>query len=148
SGLRFNLEFYRIEQSNAIGTLAAQVMVSQEASFPGRVIRDGSGAITLLDLSAVNLYRRDTEGWDLSADYAVPIGNGRIVLRAAESAIWQLKTQYSLTAPEYDAIDFPSEGGAAKYKSNYSLAWESGRFTAEWTARYFSSYKQFGAVGG
>src|SRR5262249_28371046 len=72
--LRLNVEYYKIEQFNAIGSLTASQIVGQESIYPDRVTRNGSGTITLVDISAVNLYRRETEGWDLNADFSVPTG--------------------------------------------------------------------------
>ncbi len=147
-GLRLNVEYFRIEQFDAIGTLDAQVIVDQESMYPGRVTRDDTGTITLVDASLANLYRRETEGWDLSLDYAVTTRAGRFSLRAAQSIIVHLKNQYDQALPEFDAVNFPSEGGATKYKTNATLNWESGPLMLGWTARYFSSYKQYGAAGG
>lgn len=147
-GLRFNAEYYRIEQDNYIATLTAQQMVTFEKSFPGRVTRNAAGTITLVDISSANLYKRETEGWDLSADYTRKTGIGAFNVGVVGTVIQHLKNQYSLTVPENDAVHFPSEGGAAKYKGSVSLGWESRNWTAGWSARYFGDYKQQGAAGG
>jgi iron complex outermembrane receptor protein len=148
-GLRFNAEYYRIEQSNAIGALALQTMVNLESTFPGRVTRDATtGRITQVNISSMNLYKRETEGWDLSADYTLKTGLGTFNLSAVESIIQHLKNQYSPTLPQSDAVNFPNEQGAVKYKGNATLTWERQNWTAGWSARYFGAYKQYGAVGG
>ncbi len=147
-GLRLNAEYYRIEQFNAISTLTAQQVVDQESLYPGRVTRDSSGRITQVDISSVNLYHRKTEGWDLSADYNVQTPVGRFGLHAVQSIILHLKEQYSQTLPEYDLVNFPSEGGATKYKGNLTLNWDWRQLSVGWTIRYFGSYKQNGAAGG
>ena len=111
--------------------------------------RNSSGVITLVDISSVNLYHLETEGWDLSADYALNTSAGRLNLRAVQSIILHLKSQFSKTLPEYDAAGFaPSENGGPKHKSNATLTWEWRKWTAGWTTRYFGTYKQFGAAGG
>ena len=147
-GLRFNAEYYRIEQHDAISSLPAQTIVDLEGTYPGRVTRDSTGTITQVDTTLLNLYKRDTEGWDLSVDFTLKTGIGTFNLTAAESIILHLKNQYSSTLPESDAVNFPNEQGAVKYKSNATLTWERQNWTAGWTARYFSSYKQYGAAGG
>lgn len=150
-GLRLDAEYYDIKQSNFIATLGAQGIVNQENDFPARVTRDATGRITLVDNSSVNLYLRETSGWDLSADYAIPTRVGTFRLHAAESIIQHLKSQYAQNKPSYEAAGYsPSESapGAPKYKSNVTLDWETRRWTVGWTVRYFSSYKQFGAAGG
>jgi iron complex outermembrane recepter protein len=147
-GLRLNVEYYKIEQFDAIGTLSAQQIVNMEALYPGRVVRDAGGIITQVDVSALNLYHRETEGWDLSVDYGRNTAAGQFTLSAVGSIIQHLKNQYSLTQPEYEAVGFPSENGAARYKSNLTLAWERQGWSASWTTRYFGSYRQYGAAGG
>jgi outer membrane receptor protein involved in Fe transport len=147
-GLRFNAEYYRIEQFDAVGYLSAQQIVDQEAAFPGRVTRNASGTITRVDTTNVNVYRLETEGFDLNVSYRKPTSWGVFSVQAAGSLLRHLKTQYSLTDPEYDGAGFPADGGAAKFKSNVALGWEKGNWTAGWSARYFGDYKQFGAAGG
>lgn len=147
-GVRLNAEYYRIEQRDAISALTAQQIVAAESVFPSRVTRDASGRITLVDISSLNLYKLETEGWDLSADYFRRIGAGTLRIRAAESIILHLKNQYSLTLPEVDGANFPGGGGAPKYKSSGTLSWEWQNWTLGWSAQYVGAYKQYGAIGG
>jgi outer membrane receptor protein involved in Fe transport len=147
--LRLNAEYYNIEQFNAITSLNAQQIVDQESEFPGRVTRDGDGNVTLVDTSYMNLFHRETEGLDFTADYTLTTGLGRLTLRAQQSNILHLKNQFSQDQPENDAVGYsPNESGAPKSKSSVNLVWDSGAWTAGWTARYISSYKQWGAAGG
>lgn len=148
-GLRLNVEYYKIEQFDAITSLGAQGIVNQESLFPGRVVRDGSNVITQVDASMVNLYHRETEGWDLSASYAKTTEWGRFSFFGVGSIIRHNKEQYSQTQPEFDTAGYhPSEGGVPTVKANYSVNWERGGWTAGWTVRHQSSYKQYGAAGG
>ncbi len=147
-GLRLNAEYYRIEQFDAVGYLSAQQILDQESAFPGRVSRDSSGTITRVDITNVNVYRLETEGWDFGVNYRRPTPWGVFSAQLAGSLLLHLKTQYSLTDPEYDGAGFPADGGAAKFKSNATVIWERGNWTGGWTVRHFGSYKQFGAAGG
>lgn len=147
-GLRLNAEYYSIDQFDAIASLSAQSIVGLESLYPDRVTRDVAGNITLVDISMLNLYNRKTQGWDLSADYLVKTGAGTFALHAAQSIILHLKTQYSLTAPAYDAVNYPGEAGAAKYKSNAVLAWDWHHWSAAWTASYISDYRVTFSPGG
>lgn len=147
-GLRVNVEYYQIKQFDAISTLSAQQIVDQESVYPDRVTRDTSGNITLVNTSNLNLYSQETEGWDLSAGYARKTALGTFRLDAVESIVTRLKSQYSQTAPAYDAVNFPSEGGSVKYKGNVTLTWDWHNWTAGWTTRYYGRYKQYGAAGG
>lgn len=147
-GLRLDAEYYRIKQFDAIGTLTAQQVVDMESTFHGRVIRDSSGAITQVDISALNLFLRDTEGIDLSADYTRRTGWGNLSLFVVHSTIIRLETQYSLSAPRYDAVDFPAESGAIKHKTNGGMVWERHGWSVGWNVYHIGSYRQYGAPGG
>lgn len=148
-GFRLNAEYYKIEQFDAIGNQSAQLIVNQESLYGNRITRDASGTITLVDASSLNLYHRVTEGWDFSMNYTRGTAMGTFSLSTIGSIITKLKSQYSPSLPEYDAAGFsPVEGGAAKYKGNATLTWDWHNWTAGWTTRYFSDYKQYGAKGG
>lgn len=147
-GLRLNVEYYEIVQHDVISSVPAATIVAFESLFPGRVTRDASGNITLVDTSAANVFKRETAGWDLTLEYRRKTSIGTFSFSAVESIIDRLKTQYSLTAPDYDAVNFPAEAGAVKYKSNARLTWNFHNWTLGWTTVYYSSYKQQGAAGG
>jgi len=148
AGLRFNAEYYRVRQSDAIGTLTAQTIVDGEANYPDRVVRNAAGTITLVDISSLNLYRRETEGYDLSVNYRRRTGAGNFTVYAVQSTILHLRNQFSLTQPKVDAVNYPAENGAIRRKANGGLTWEHRGWSAGWSARYFSSYRQFGSIGG
>src|SRR6202008_3046625 len=94
-GLRLDAEYYKIEQFGAISTLSAQQIVTNEDLYPGRVVRDAGGKITLVDTSSLNLYKVTAEGWDFSADYSGKTSVGTWSLHAVESVIRHLRSQYS-----------------------------------------------------
>jgi outer membrane receptor protein involved in Fe transport len=147
-GLRFDAEHYKIEQFDAITILDPQTIVNLESTYPARVTRNSSGQITVVDTSSLNLFKRDTEGWDLGLDYSRDTQAGIFRVHAAESIISHLKQQIGLTLPDLEYVNFPAEGGAAKYKANATLSWAWRGWTTSWTARYYGAYKQFGAAGG
>lgn len=147
-GLRANLEYYSIRQSDAVGQLGANVIVAQEDLYPDRVTRDASNLVTLVDISSINLYRRETSGWDLSLSYNRSTPLGDVTVHASGSLIRELINQYSPGLPAYDAVDFPSEGGAASRKAVLGLRWDRKAWSLGWSARYFGAYRQSGAAGG
>lgn len=148
SGLRFNAEYYRIKQFDAISTLTAQQIVTLESLYPERVTRNSAGTITQVEVSSLNLYLRDTEGFDLSLDYTRRTRLGSFNFFAVHSTILRLETQYSLTAPKYDAVNYPGESGAVKYRTNGGFTWERNGWSAGWAARYFGGYRQVSSAGG
>ncbi|MBL9215668.1 MAG: TonB-dependent receptor plug domain-containing protein [Opitutaceae bacterium] len=147
-GLRANLEYYSIRQSNAVGQLGANVLVELEAMHPDRIVRNSANLVTLVDVSAINLYRRETSGWDLNLSYSRPTAWGDFSLQASGSLIRHLLNQYSPTLPVYDAVDFPAEGGAASRKAVVGLRWDRRAWSLGWSVRFFGHYRQSGAAGG
>ncbi len=149
NGLRFEANYYNLRQNNAIGSLTAQQILNLESSTPGRVIRDASGKVTLIDVSSINLYKRNLEGWDFLLDYRVTTAaRGTFTFKVRESIVLHSKYQYSPTAPMYEAAGYPLEGGAMKKRRNLTLAWEDVHWTATWNTRFFEPYFQYGAAGG
>jgi len=146
-GLRLNVEFYHVQQFDYIASMGAQQIVDLESIYPERVIRTG-GVITQVDVSALNLYSRNSEGVDLSVDYSMKSTAGTFTVGAAGTMIRRLQSQYSLTSPAYDAVGYPSENGAAKYKANGNFNWSRAGWTVGWTTRFFGAYRQSGSVGG
>ncbi|MDB6113245.1 MAG: hypothetical protein JWQ62_190 [Lacunisphaera sp.] len=148
-GLRLDAEYYKIEQFDAIAALTAPQIVAAGSVFADRITRDATGKITQVNITSLNLYHLTTEGWDFSADYTRKTRIGTFNFSAVESLIEHLKTQYSLTLPEYEAAGYnPAENGAPQYKTNGTLTWEARHWTAGWATRFISSYKVQGAVGG
>jgi iron complex outermembrane recepter protein len=147
-GLRFNLEYFRTQQFDYITSPSAQLIVNQESTFGGRVTRDAQGPITLVDTSYINLFRLENEGWDVSASYQRQTPLGLFGFLTSHSINEHIMTQYDADEPMYDAVGYPSELGAAKYKSNATVTIASGAVSAGWTARYYSSYQQNGSPGG
>ena len=149
AGLRFEANYYNIRQNNAISTLTAQQILNLESSNPDRVIRDSTGKVTLVDISSINLYKRNLEGWDFLLDYRVTTAErGTFTFKARESIVLHSKYQYSLAAPMYDVAGYPEESGAMKKRLNTSFAWEDVHWSATWNTRFFDSYFEYGAAGG
>ncbi len=147
-GLRFNLEYYRIEQFNYIASLGAQTLIDLESFYPDRVVRFDTGMIDVVDRSSMNLYRQESSGWDIGVSHQLRTDRGTFGFRASATRMDTDITQYTLDTPGYNSIGFPSEGGGLRYKGNASLSWQSRGLSAEWTATYCHSYKTAGAIGG
>jgi iron complex outermembrane recepter protein len=147
-GLRLDIEYYRIDQYDAISSLGAQQLVDESTIFPGRVTRNAQGQITLVDVSNLNLYKLETEGWDFTVRYPFDTPIGAFDMALSSSIIEHLRSQYDQTLPQVDAINIPAENGAAKLKANVLVNWAYGPWRAGWVVTYFGHYEQFGAAGG
>jgi len=147
SGLRTNLEYYRIVQPNYITNPTAQQVVS-DPTFASRVTRDPvTGLVTMVDTSFVNATEYKTSGWDLKLDYLKPTALGTVGVHTAATVSKYDQRQYSIASPFLEYAGYPNDGGEAKVKGNATLSWEHRGWTAAWTTTYYSSYWQEFAPG-
>jgi outer membrane receptor protein involved in Fe transport len=100
----------------------------------------------------MNLYKRAMRGWDFNVGYQVQTERlGTFFFRGTQSLILENKTQFSLTAPVFDGVNYPLDtttGGSLKRQSNVSLNWEAGPWTAGISSRFLSAYRAYGSAGG
>ena len=148
-GLRVDLEYSKIDQMNVITSPGATFILSNANLYGSRITRDPTtGLVTLLDLSNVNLYKRESEYWDLSIDYRKSTPIGDFDLYAMGTVNEHLRYQVSPTLPDYDLVGFPGEayggGGVAKTKGNLALTWNYHHWTLGWSTEIYGSYLQVG----
>ncbi|WP_438480500.1 TonB-dependent receptor [Oleiharenicola lentus] len=147
-GMRANLEYYKITQFDKISTLTVQQVIDSEDIYGDRVTRDASGLVTLVDISSVNLFKYETDGFDLSVDYRRNTPLGILNVRVAHTYVLNEERQLVYNGPSYDYAGYVGEGGPSKHKGNASVVWERRGLSAGWTTTYFGSYKISGAAGG
>ncbi len=147
-GVRLGLEWYRVTQFDKIGALTAQQIVNAETAYPDRVTRDAAGLITVVDISMLNLFKYQTEGWDLSGDYRRRTSWGDFTLRFTGTLIRYEKRQLVKNGPLLDYAGHLADGGPLKRKATAELTWERNEWTLGWNARYIGSYMQVNAPGG
>ncbi|MBL8265939.1 MAG: TonB-dependent receptor [Steroidobacter sp.] len=155
-GLRANLEWYRLELENVATRPTAQQIVTLANQFPNRVQRAaalpgdpyGVGRITLVDFSLLGANRLQTEGFDLSLDYQVPVMDwGTLRLSASGTLIRYFERQASIVAPLQDVTNQIAYDGPLERKGNFGIGWSKDAWKVDWTMSYFGSYEQY-AVGG
>ncbi|MGH3802052.1 MAG: TonB-dependent receptor domain-containing protein, partial [Pseudonocardiaceae bacterium] len=147
-GLRVNVEWYQIDGLDRISSFSTQYLVDNEADYPGRVTRDASGRITLIDYSLTNLFNSSTRGWDLNLGDSWDTRFGSFSGFVAATAIVHQGRQNSPNGRGFEYAGYVGEGGPAKYKGNLGLLWERNEWSLGWGTRYFGSYKQTGATAG
>nr|WP_314545125.1 TonB-dependent receptor [uncultured Massilia sp.] len=150
-GFSGSLDWYDIKVDNLIsGITATQVAeycyVQNVASYCNVIKRDPvTGQITSLSHGNANLGGLKTAGIDLSFSYRFPrTPYGQFAIRSDSTFVTKYEQQadkdseYVSSLGEYDAA-----GGTAYYrqKSNISLDWNLGNWSATWTARYFGKIK-------
>jgi iron complex outermembrane receptor protein len=148
-GLSGSLDWYNIKVTNLITGISANdtvnyCYVQDVPSYCGSIVRNSAGQIVNLSHGNINLGSLETEGYDLSLSYRFPRSQyGQFTLRSDSTFV----TKYNQDAGDgSDPISYLGEydeGGYAYYraKSNISLDWSRGNWSATWTARYFGRVK-------
>lgn len=142
-GLRLGVDYVYIEKEDNISTLSAQLMVDNEANFPGRVTRGavppgdpfGVGPITLVNTSPVNLLRAFDENVDVSLRWRKSTTNlGNFDFNALATFGLGFVRKTAINTAAIDTLgynNFPLE-----FTGNATLVWDFHRFSAGWTTRY------------
>lgn len=149
-GLRLAVDYTFIKKENNISSLSAQVIVNNEALFPGRVIRGpvpaGSpfpvGPITGIDTTAMNLFSTAVEAYDISLGYQRTTDTrGTFAVNALATVTEHYLQRVTLGAPLLEYVGTPSADGPLKFRGNFTATWSFRQWQLGWTSTYYDSYK-------
>jgi outer membrane receptor protein involved in Fe transport len=146
-GLRFSVDYYKIDIEDVIGTIGAQDLVTQcfkgNAGLCALIERDASGAITTLYGNQQNLASYKTRGLDLEASYVLPLdrlgGSPDASIRIRALATHVFKMQINDGVNVYDRAGDVGDGSAfstPKWRATASIGYESNRIGADARLRY------------
>jgi iron complex outermembrane receptor protein len=151
TGFSGSLDWYSIKVDNLISAVSAtrvaeNCYVQGVQSFCDAITRDPvSGQITNLSRGNLNLGGLKTEGIDLSFSYRFPrTPYGQFGIRSDSTFVTKYEEQADQDAEWISSLgEYDGDGGVAYYrqKSNISLDWNMGNWSATWTARYFGNLK-------
>ena len=146
-GFNVSLDWWKIELEDVIRTPSGEAIADScyrdlNLAQCQLITRGAGGFIT--DLSAVsrNLGKRDVEGYDMTVSYAIPeTSYGKF------SVIWD--TTYLASFVDDDPLDaFDQDDNLAgdyddrnnnwRIRSNVTLNWQKGDWSANWMMRYYS----------
>lgn len=146
TGLRFNVEYFRIKERDIIATLTNSDIAND---FPERILYNADNRPIGINRAEANLYRRDTRGFDVNISYRLDSPFGAFSLDGTLTQFDRRRIYYNRAGDYYDTVGSPNERyGVIKRRGLLSLNWNKGSWAASWTARYTGSYKQWGAEGG
>ncbi|MBN7136029.1 TonB-dependent receptor [Lysobacter enzymogenes] len=105
------------------------------------------GYVNSMTFSGINAGYREAEGYDLEVNYRLPtsIGNFNLNWQTTYTSKDEIKTDTSKTGLPQQLVGYatsPGFTGTFRIRSNASLSWEKGPFSATWGARYYSSQKE------
>jgi outer membrane receptor protein involved in Fe transport len=149
-GLRFSIDYSRIDKTDNISDLEVQQIVDNASLLPGRVTRGpvspgdpyGVGPIASVNDSLVNISKATVVAYDLSAEYRNETARfGTFDFYALGSWEPQYRTQLVPGAPYVENVGINASSSIPlKWKANAGVNWSRGGLTLGWAARYFDSY--------
>ncbi|MGX9218147.1 TonB-dependent receptor plug domain-containing protein [Massilia varians] len=145
SGFSVGLDWYNIKVANRITAIGASYVANQcyiqgDANYCSVIQRDPvTGQINQLSRGNANLGQMETEGLDLAINYRFPrSAYGQFGLRSETSYTDKFRTRSS-SANEWN--EYAGDYFYNRVKSNNSIDWAMGNWSATWGFRYFSPVK-------
>jgi len=135
----------RIEGAIAF-PLSDQTVVDNEASFPGRVIRDSSGQIVAVDRTFINFGTLREEGVDVAVNWRIPTRFGIFTPALAGTYVTLFNGPSTPGGPSINRLSQATgdRAFAPRWKSIASINWAPNPAWNAWFAgRYISSYTDY-----
>ena len=139
------LDWYNIKIENRITGISATYVANQcyiqgDANFCSVIKRDPlTGQITTLSRGNANLGEMETEGLDLAINYRLPrTAYGQFGFRNETSYVDKFRTR---SGPDSEWNEYAGEYFYNRVKSNTTLDWSLGNWSATWGFRYYSPVK-------
>ncbi|MGX4641544.1 TonB-dependent receptor domain-containing protein [Massilia sp. SYSU DXS3249] len=144
-GFTVGLDWYNIAIKNRITAIGAtyvanQCYISGNPNFCSAIRRDAAtGQISQLSRGNANLGEVETEGLDLALNYRLPrTAYGQFSLRSETSYTDSFRTRSSA---DQEWSEYAGEYFYNRVKSNNSIDWSLGNWSANWGFRYYSPVK-------
>ncbi len=149
AGLDASVTWWEIHQRDRGVQPTAQAVINNEASLPGKVVRDPvTGAIRSIDMSYINFGAMNVAGFDLALSQGFDTGLGRFVAGLRATRVYEYEAAVTPGLPATDRLSrADTDAWAPKLKGNLSLAWEQGLYSANLTGRYVSKYTDYQDLG-
>ena len=148
-GLTASATYWEIKEADRIATLSAAAIVLAVAGepglFPGRVVRDAAGNITLVDRRSLNFGELDAHGIDVDVVYKLATPYGEFTPSASLAMTTKFKAAIVPGAPPVSRLDTPllADAWAPKYKATARLGWNFDAYSATITGRYLGRYLDY-----
>lgn len=137
--LRLSFDYYSFKIADAIVSLSGQQIVDgcfrlNQPSLCG-AITEGGGSITEVAATLINAGQFATKGFDVAAEYSIPVGNGAVQLRGLATYVDNLTTTVN-NVPTDQAGQVGRLGGVPTWRGNVSARYVGETFTFGVLARY------------
>ena len=144
-GLSLSLDYFDISVKNRISAVSATYVVNQcyvnnVQTFCDKIKRDPTtGAISNLARGNANMGEMATTGLDIGLNYKFPMTSyGQFAVRTDTTYLNSYKVK---STPTSDWVNYEGEWGYNRVKSNISVDWSKGSWSATFGTRYYSGVK-------
>lgn len=142
--LRASVDYYDISIANAIGTLAAGDIVLRcsqgQSNLCSLITRGSGGAITNVNIVPLNLQTVRERGLDIQADYAFPLGAGKVSLSANANYVAELSYRDGVSTVRLDGSVYTpftvGANGVPHWRGMASVNYAIGPFNLYTAARF------------
>ena len=147
NGLSVAVDYFDIEVKNRVSDISVSYTLNQcyvegVQDFCNNFSRDVTGQITQLNRGNKNMGSLSTKGWDLELNYRFPrTAYGQFAFRSQSTYVDEYNLQ---STNESEVLNYAGEHPIYRVKSNASLDWTMGNWSATLGARYFSPVKSTG----
>ena len=141
-GLSVSVDWFNIRIENLITGVSAtdtleECYVNNVQNFCSLVKRDATGQVVDLQIGNTNRGKVETEGVDVAINYRLPRTRfGQFSIRSESTYTDSYKQQSTL---DTEWVEYAGEYDIFRVKSNTSLDWSLGNWSATFTARFYSS---------
>ncbi|HET7085423.1 MAG TPA: TonB-dependent receptor [Rhizomicrobium sp.] len=150
-GLQLSFTNWWLHIANAINFPSDQFIVSNESSYPGRVVRaaapaGGVGLITSVDVTYLNFGAMDEQGVDMNADYRFETSVGTFTPSLAATYMTEFDGASSPGLPIVSRLSRANNDGifAPRWKGIVSVGWTPDAILTTWLAgRYIGRYVDY-----
>jgi iron complex outermembrane receptor protein len=150
-GLRLAITHWAIDETDGIQQFGQQVIVNNEALFPGAVTRAAScpGSppcpITSVNSTFVNFGRLSVAGVDYNLTHRLRTRVGTFDPSIAATQTYRFSATLTPGSPAINAVSAAQDTGnwAPRWKGTAGLGWRSGDWTASVDGRYVGRYQDY-----
>jgi len=143
--LQLSITQWKVRETNAIQRVPAAVILANEDLFPGRVVRDSTGHITLVDDRTINFGNIDVAGLDYQLHYRVTTRFGIWTPSISASQTYRYSAALTPRSPAVNAVSTAQDSGnwAPRWKGTFALGWKLGAYAANFDGRYVGPYQDY-----
>lgn len=144
-GLRVAITQWQVIERNVIQNISPEVLAESSASFPDRVIRDSSGALSELVDTSVNFGSIDAAGVDYDLAYSRNIAGARVAASLSATETYHYTEALIPGAQPIEAVSEAQDDGdwAPRWKGTVGLGLTQGVVDAHVDGRYTSTYQDY-----